>query len=179
MRELVVKARCPLVLDADALTAVARDPAILKKAAFIPVLTPHPGEMARLTGRTTEEIQADRIGAASDFAKKHRCVLVLKGHRTIVAAPDGRLAINTSGNPAMAGGGMGDVLTGMIAGFLAQGIGPYLAACLAVYAHGAAADEAIGGIASRGLLASDLLDEIPGVIGRLEGFDEDEEEEDE
>ena len=177
VRELVLKAKCPLVLDADAVTAVSQDPAILEKAAQIPVLTPHPGEMARLCNRPVSEIQEDRIGTASDFAKKHNCVLVLKGHRTIIAAPDGRVAINTTGNSAMACGGMGDVLTGMIAGFIAQGMGPFVASCLAVYVHGAAADEAIGEVASRGLLASDLLDEIPRVIGRIEGFEEEEEDE--
>ena len=108
---------------------------------------------------------------ASEFSRKHGVTLVLKGHRTIIAAPDGRLAINSTGNPAMACGGMGDTLTGMITGFLGQGFEPFQAACLGVYVHGAAADRRIGNIASRGLLASDLLEEIPHVIGRLEGFE--------
>ena len=96
--------------------------------------------------------------------------LVLKGHRTIIAAPDGKLAINSSGNPAMASGGMGDTLTGMIAGLLGQGFEPFKAACLGVYVHGAAADEHMGKVASRGLLASDVLQKVPQVIGRLEGY---------
>jgi hydroxyethylthiazole kinase-like uncharacterized protein yjeF len=132
------------------------------------VVTPHPGEMARLVNATTKVVQEDRLGTASRFSQEHGVTVVLKGSRTIVAAPDGRVTVNSSGNPAMASGGMGDTLTGMIAGFLAQGFDPFRAACLGVYVHGAAADRKIGNVASRGLLASDLLEEIPHVIGRLE-----------
>ncbi|MCE5244920.1 MAG: NAD(P)H-hydrate dehydratase [Syntrophobacteraceae bacterium] len=170
VKALIERAPCPMVLDADALTIVSDDLDLLGKAQQPLILTPHPGEMARLVHGTVQDVQADRIGAASDFSMRHGVTLVLKGHRTIIAAPDGRLAINSSGNPAMAGGGMGDTLTGMIAGFAAQGAEPFQAACLAVYIHGAAADARIGKIASRGLLASDLLEEIPRAIGRLEGF---------
>jgi len=171
VKALVRQAPCPMVLDADALTILADDLELLRKAPFPLVLTPHPGEMARLIHGSTRTVQEDRLGVALEFSRDHGVTLVLKGHRTIIAAPDGRLAINSSGNPAMASGGMGDTLTGMIAGFLGQGFDPFEAACLGVYVHGAAADRRIGNIASRGLLASDLLEEIPRVIGRIEGFE--------
>jgi NAD(P)H-hydrate epimerase len=126
--------------------------------------------MARLIQDSTKTVQSNRLEVAAAFSRTHGVVLVLKGHRTVVAAPDGRMAINSSGNPAMASGGMGDTLTGMIAGFVSQGYEPFQAACLGVYVHGAAADRSIAGIASRGLLATDVLDEVPCVIGKLEGF---------
>ncbi|HOI96668.1 MAG TPA: NAD(P)H-hydrate dehydratase [Syntrophobacter fumaroxidans] len=165
---LIAHAPCPMVLDADAVTIVSRTPDLLKKARQPLVLTPHPGEMARLIGGTVQTVQENRIEVASEFSRKYGVTLVLKGFRTVVAAPDGRLAVNSSGNPAMAGGGMGDTLTGMIAGFLGQGYEPYRAACLGVYIHGAAADRRFGGVATRGMPASDLLDDVPEVIGRLE-----------
>lgn len=171
VKSILQQAPCPMVLDADALTAISDDPGLLKKCTVPLILTPHPGEMARLIGGSTGTVQEDRIGIAAKFSREHGVTLVLKGYRTIIAAPDGRLAINSSGNPAMAGGGMGDTLTGMIAGLLCQGYEPFEAACLGVYIHGAAADRCIGEVASRGLLASDLLVEIPHVIGLLEGYE--------
>jgi len=174
--DLVTQAPCPLVLDADALTLISRRLEILAAAAHPLIITPHPGEMARLTHTTSAAVQADRIAFAAEFSRAHRTIVVLKGHRTVIAAPDGRLAVNGSGNPAMACGGMGDVLTGMIAGWLAQGYEPFTAACLGVYVHGAAADlragrgslSGLGPGASRGLLAGDLLDAIGPVIADLE-----------
>jgi NAD(P)H-hydrate epimerase len=157
-----------MVLDADALTIIADQLELLKGVKQPLVLTPHPGEMARLIGGSNRQVQNDRLQIASEFSKQHQVTLVLKGHRTIIAAPDGRLAINGSGNPAMASGGMGDTLTGMIAGFLGQGFEPFEAACLGVFVHGAAADRRFAQIASRGLLASQILPEIAPVIGRLE-----------
>ncbi len=165
---LVSQAPCPVVLDADALTLVSRHLDALSRKKVPAVITPHPGEMARLTGLTAKEIQGERLRIAAEFSRRHELTVVLKGHRTVIAAPDGRLAVNGSGNPAMACGGMGDVLTGMIAGWMAQGFEPFAAACLGAYVHGAAADDAVGGRASRGLLATDLLAKIPDVIGRLE-----------
>ena len=100
----------------------------------------HPGEMARLAGLTVAQIQQDRCGVASAFARRHQLVLVLKGARTVIAAPDGRVWLNSTGNAGMASGGMGDVLTGLVAALLAQGLAPFEAAVLAVYLHGAAAD---------------------------------------
>lgn len=168
LKELLLQTPCPLVLDADALTILSSCPDRIRQARSPIVLTPHPGEMARLAGLSTAAIQADRIGSAARFSRDHNVFMVLKGHRTIIAAPDGRLAINGSGNPAMASGGMGDVLTGMIAGWLAQGYEPFDAACLGVFIHGAAADHRFGKTASRGLLAGDLLEAIPEIIGSLE-----------
>lgn len=170
VRTVVERASCPMVLDADALTAIAESPEILKKAHVPLILTPHPGEMARLIQSSPQAVQADRMGIAAEFSSNYGVTLVLKGHRTLVAAPDGRIAINSSGNPSMASGGMGDALTGMIAGFLGQGFDPFRAACLGVYIHGRAADLRMKGIASRGLLASDLLEDVPSVIGSLEGM---------
>jgi NAD(P)H-hydrate epimerase len=166
--ELIRQSPCPMVLDADALTAVAEDLSVLGKSSRPMILTPHPGEMARLIHGSTRDVQEDRLGAASAFSRQYGVVLVLKGHGTVVASPDGALAVNASGTPAMASGGMGDALTGMIAGFLGQGFDPFQAACLGVFVHGAAAVRCIGHVASRGLLASDLLGEVPAVIGDLE-----------
>lgn len=168
VKSLLLKAPCPMVLDADALTAVADHRDLFMEAGQPLVLTPHPGEMARLIHGTTQDVQQNRLDIAAEFSRKYGVTLVLKGHRTVIAAPDGRLAINSSGNPAMASGGMGDTLTGMIAGFLGQGLEPFRAACLGVFVHGAAADRRIAKVVSRGLLASQILDEIPHVIGRLE-----------
>jgi NAD(P)H-hydrate epimerase len=167
---LLPQTTCPVVLDADALTVLADHIELLQKASVPLILTPHPGEMARLIRCSNREVQENRVEIASEFSRTHGLTLVLKGHRTLIASPDGSLAINSSGNPAMASGGMGDALTGMIAGFLAQGFEPFQAACLGVYIHGAAADERFLGVASRGLVASDLLDRVPQVIGRLEGY---------
>ncbi len=103
------------------------------------VLTPHPGEMARLTGLTTQQVQADRIGCAREFAQQYKVIVVLKGSRTVIAAPDGSVYVNPTGNPGMASGGMGDALTGLITGLIAQGIDPLKASLLAVYVHGRSA----------------------------------------
>jgi NAD(P)H-hydrate epimerase len=172
VRELVRKVDCPMVLDADAITALSDDPATLRRASAPLVLTPHPGEMARICHCSVPEIQQNRLEKAAAFSTQYRVVLLLKGRRTIIAGPNGEIAINSTGNPAMGSGGMGDALTGIIAGFLAQGFSPFQAACLGAFVHGAAADRAIAGIASRGLLATDMLAEVPPVIGRLEGFRE-------
>ncbi|SMC17839.1 NAD(P)H-hydrate epimerase [Desulfacinum hydrothermale DSM 13146] len=168
LKDLVAGSTVPLVLDADALTLLARDPSPLQEASAPVILTPHPGEMARLTGLSVPEVQENRLHVATEFSRTHKVIVVLKGHGTLVAAPDGRLAVNTTGTPAMASGGMGDVLTGMIAGFVAQGLDPFRAACLGVYLHGLAAEEATARATSRGLIAMDLLPRIPDLIGQLE-----------
>jgi NAD(P)H-hydrate epimerase len=169
VKELLVKAPCPVLLDADAITAVSEDPAILRKVEIPLVLTPHPGEMARICHCAVSDVQRNRLESASRFSRDYGVVLVLKGYRTIIAAPDGKLAINSTGNPAMASGGTGDTLTGIIAGLLAQGFDPFHAACMGVYVHGAACDRIFGGVSSRGLLATDMLDQVPAVLGFLEG----------
>ncbi|MDD3800866.1 MAG: NAD(P)H-hydrate dehydratase [Desulfuromonas thiophila] len=141
LKRLLGCCHVPLVVDADGLNVLSQRPELLqgsRPAAL--VLTPHPGEMARLTGLTVAQIQQDRCGVASAFARRHQLVLVLKGARTVIAAADGRVWLNGTGNAGMASGGMGDVLTGLVAALLAQGLAPFEAAVLAVYLHGAAAD---------------------------------------
>ncbi len=168
VKNLLLGSPCPIVLDADAITAVSDEPEILRKAKVPLVLTPHPGEMARICRCTVSDIQHNRLESAAKFSRDYGVVLVLKGHRTIVAAPDGRLAINSTGNPAMASGGMGDTLTGIIAGLLAQKFDSFEAACIGVYVHGEACDRLFEGYSSRGLLATDMVEEIPAVLGMLE-----------
>jgi NAD(P)H-hydrate epimerase len=123
--------------------------------------------MARLTNQSTSEIQGDRIGVARQFAAEWKAHVVLKGARTVIARPDGRVHINPTGNPGMASGGMGDVLTGVIAGLVVQGCPPDSAARAGVYLHGAAADRVAGEIGPYGYLASDVMGALPGEIDRI------------
>jgi NAD(P)H-hydrate epimerase len=157
---LLCATRMPAVIDADALNILAAHPDLLAKHARrrALVLTPHPGEMARLAGITTAEVQANRLDVARQFAQRLRVTLVLKGARTLIAHPDGRVAVNTSGNPAMAKGGSGDLLAGLIAGLLAQyPQNPEQAVEGAVYLHGLAADFAVRRRDEHTLLATDTL----------------------
>jgi hydroxyethylthiazole kinase-like uncharacterized protein yjeF len=167
VRDLVVQARCPLVLDADALNALAGTPHLLTRLGPSRVLTPHPGEMARLVDRTTAEVQANRHEVAALAAREWRAVVVLKGARTLVAAPDGRLSEDPHEVPALATGGTGDVLAGLIAGLLAQGLEPFVAAVTGVYVHGEAGRRLQGRIGPAGVLASELLPELPLVMRTL------------
>lgn len=155
----------PCVIDADALNALTDHTALLRTCRSTPILTPHPGEMARLMGNmSAQDINADRLAIAKDFAQAYSCILVLKGARTIVAGPDGQTAICPTGNPGMATAGMGDVLTGMIAGLLAQGLIPWDAARIGVFLHGLAGDLAAQTFGQAGLIARDLLNCIPQAI---------------
>jgi NAD(P)H-hydrate epimerase len=164
--ELLPEITIPMVLDADALNCLAHRPDILKTPKAPVVLTPHPGEMARLTGTDTQVIQRDRVTAARNFAEAHHCHVVLKGAGTVVAHPDGTVFINPTGNAGMAAGGMGDVLTGLIAGLITQGA-PVEAACHAgVYLHGAAADT-LAKKTPRGFLAGEVGSQIPAEIRTL------------
>jgi NAD(P)H-hydrate epimerase len=170
IREIVCTATLPLALDADALNALGGDMSPLKKSASPAlILTPHPGEMARLCGATVAEIESDRLEAARSFAVANKCYLLLKGAGTVVAAPDGRLAINTSGNPGMASGGMGDVLTGVITALLGQGYEPFAACCLGAFCHGLAADLAAAAKGETGLIATDVQEMLPYTFKRLAG----------
>lgn len=156
----------PMVIDADGLNNLAGHVGGLKMRKNATVLTPHPGEMARLTGLSTLEVQRNRLAAARRLAEETRTHVVLKGARTVVAEPDGRAWINPTGNPGMATGGMGDVLTGLIAGYLAQGL-PASEACRAgVYLHGLAAD-IMALKTSRGFLATEVMDMVPRAIQRV------------
>jgi len=152
------------VIDADALNILARTPemiASLAKGRSI-VLTPHPGEMARLTGMKVAHIQANRVETARTFAERYGVTLVLKGARTLIAHPDGRIAVNTSGNPGMAKGGSGDLLTGFIAGMMAQfPADAQRAVEAAVYLHGLSADLAVRAADEHTLLATDCLAFLP------------------
>jgi hydroxyethylthiazole kinase-like uncharacterized protein yjeF len=166
VRRVIAASGVPMVIDADGLNALAGDLDALAKAPAPAILTPHPGEMARLTGQSVMEIQKNRVHAARRLSETTGAVVVLKGARTVIAKPDGRVAINPTGNPGMASGGMGDVLTGVIAGLLAQGFSPFDAACAGVYVHGAAADT----LASKtpvGYLATDVLHAIPAAMGQI------------
>jgi hydroxyethylthiazole kinase-like uncharacterized protein yjeF len=164
---VVRRCRAPLVLDADGLNAVA-ETGFLRTRAGPTVITPHPGEMARLLGTDTAHVQADRLGVARSFAQAEKVVVVLKGARTIVASPDGGAAISPTGNPGMASGGTGDVLAGVIGALLGQGLTPFDAAVLGVFAHGAAGDAVAARQGEVGLVASDLLAELPPTLARLQ-----------
>ncbi len=167
VHHVVRSARVPLVLDADGLNLVAGT-ACLRERPAATVVTPHPGEMARLLGCSTGEVQADRIAAARRFAAEHWAVTVLKGARTVIADPGGAIAICPTGNPGMASGGMGDVLAGIVGGLLSQRLDPFAAACFGVFAHGAAADAVVARRGEVGLIAGDLLGELPPTIARLQ-----------
>jgi NAD(P)H-hydrate epimerase len=147
----------PVVLDADALKSAPQFP-----AGAVRVLTPHPGEMARLTGMSTAEVQADRVGTARTFAARHGVIVVLKGQRTLIAYPDGRVCVNPTGTPAMGTGGTGDILTGMIAGMIAQFPEvPRRAVMAAVYLHGLAGEIGAREVGEKSLIATDLLRFLP------------------
>jgi NAD(P)H-hydrate epimerase len=175
VRLLVDRATVPLVLDADALTVLADDPSVLmgKEEREI-IITPHPGEMARLTGASIEEVQTSRLQIASEFASSRRLYVVLKGHRTIVATPDGHVFINPTGNPGMASGGTGDVLAGMIAAWLAQLLDAEAACRLAVFLHGAAGDLAAMHEGEVSTTASDLAACLGEALRRLTADETDE-----
>jgi NAD(P)H-hydrate epimerase len=160
---LLAQSTKPLVLDADGLNALQQAPGLLRRPAGALVITPHPGEFARLVNKTVPEVQAQRQDLAVRFAADHQLVLVLKGHQTIVT--DGRrLYVNQTGNPGMATGGTGDVLTGLIAALIGQDLEPFAAAQLGVHWHGLAGDLARDELGEVSLIASDLLDYLPKVI---------------
>jgi NAD(P)H-hydrate epimerase len=151
----------PMVIDADGLNCLAQDAEALKGRHCDPVLTPHPGEMARLLGTTSAEVQSNRIGAAKEAASRFGSVIVLKGTRTVIADPSGRAFINPTGNSGMASGGTGDVLAGAIGGLLAQGLSPLDAAVCGVYIHGRAGDIAAETLGEAGMIAGDVLRALP------------------
>ncbi len=164
IRALVPALQVPMVIDADGLNALAGAPGILRKAKAPVIVTPHPGEMARLLNCSASDVQKDRIGIASVFAGKYRVTAVLKGAGTIVASPGGRVFVNSTGNPGMATAGTGDALTGMIASLLGQGHPAEQAACLGVYLHGLAGDLAAAEKGEAGMIAGDLIEKIPAAI---------------
>ena len=158
-RRLTKRIDAPLVLDADGINAFAGHiDGLDSRQGRLTVLTPHLGEFARLLGR---EIGEDKAQEAQNFARAHGCFLVLKGHRTLVACPDGEIYVNQTGNPGMATGGSGDVLSGMMASLLAQGLEPKTAILAAVYLHGLAGDLAAEALGEYALTAADLIDYLP------------------
>lgn len=161
VRSLIAEETLPMVIDADGINAIAGDLSVLRKKRAPVILTPHPGEMGRLLGKPAGLVQKERFDAAADFAEKWELFVVLKGAHTIIAAPDRSLWVNRTGNPGMATAGIGDALTGMIGGFLAQGMGPKEAATLGIYLHGLAGDLAAAERGEAGLITSDLIDKIP------------------
>lgn len=167
---LLERAGVPVVLDADAINAFAGDPERLAGRDGVDVIiTPHPGEMARLVGTTTEDVQRDRLGHARDFAAAHRLHVVLKGHRTVIAGPDGRTFVNLTGNAGMATGGTGDLLTGMIAAWFAQLLDAEAACKLSVYLHGSAGDHAEEDEGQIALMATDVAARLGTAIQELGG----------
>ena len=170
VRQLLPRLVKPCVVDADGLNAIADDTSVLSRLAGKFVITPHPGEMARLIKLSAKDVGRDRERIASEFAKKYGVVVALKGHKSVVANIDGEVYINETGNPAMASGGMGDVLTGMIAALLAQGLSIFDAARLGVYLHGLAGDLAEKEIGSVGLIATDLVYKIPHAVSQYQAY---------
>jgi NAD(P)H-hydrate epimerase len=164
---LVKNLDIPLILDADALTALATQPKLLPAGNPALILTPHPGEMARLVGTTVKEVQGDRIGMSRNFSHAWNAFLVLKGHRTLIATPRQEIFINPTGNPGMATGGTGDVLTGMIGGLISQGGDIPGSLRAAVYLHGEAGDRAAREKGERSLVATDLLEQISPLLQPL------------
>jgi NAD(P)H-hydrate epimerase len=161
LRWLLRNLATPWVIDADGLNNLALEIDRLKQAKTAPVLTPHPGEMARLTGKSTAEVNRDRVEIARSFALEHRCHAILKGARTVIATASGKVFINPTGNPGMASGGMGDALAGILAALLAQGLAPEDAMKLGVYLHGLVGDRVAASKGVIGLIASDIIEGLP------------------
>ncbi len=162
--ELIRESSIPIVIDADGINSLVGETDILKEARSPCILTPHPGEMARLISSTPDDVQSRRIDVAKEFALEHRVYLVLKGARTVIADPEGTIYINTTGNPGMATAGTGDVLTGVIAGLLCQGYSALQATIVGVYIHGKAGDAVADEKGVRGMIAGDIMERIPYVV---------------
>jgi hydroxyethylthiazole kinase-like uncharacterized protein yjeF len=167
LRWLLRHLSIPWVIDADGLNNLALDLDRLRKARTAPILTPHPGEMGRLIGKDAASVNKDRIGVARTFAIEHRCYVVLKGARTVLATPAGKISINPTGNPGMASAGMGDVLAGILTALLAQSLSPEEAMKLAVYLHGFVADRIAAERGMLGMIASDIIDGLPAGLHSL------------
>lgn len=165
--ELLASYEGATVLDADALNAIAGKPGLLAAARGPTVVTPHPGEMGRLLGKSIADVQANRFSAAADFACTERTVVVLKGAKTVVASPEGELAVVPTGNPGLAHGGTGDVLCGLIGGLLAQGLPAFAAACAGAYLHGLSGDRLTASLGQRGLTAGEVADHLGALWAEL------------
>lgn len=157
MENVIRRAKCPVIIDADGINAVSRNIHVLKEASCPVILTPHLGEMARLTGISVDRLREDSFSIAVSFAAEHGVTLVLKGPKTLTVSPDGQIYVNTTGNPGLAKAGSGDVLAGMIGAFAAQGVPPLQAAACGVFLHGLAADRTAARLSQYAMLPSDLL----------------------
>jgi ADP-dependent NAD(P)H-hydrate dehydratase / NAD(P)H-hydrate epimerase len=164
VREIALECNLPMVIDADGLNALADEPGVLEKLDAGKILTPHPGEMGRLTGIKGSDIQLDRTGTAARFAERYKCCLVLKGARTLITGSADRTYVNPTGNPALSSGGSGDVLTGIISGLLTRGMPVIRAATAGVCLHGLAGDLLAEKMGEAGALAGDLPDVIPWLM---------------
>jgi hydroxyethylthiazole kinase-like uncharacterized protein yjeF len=167
VRKIVADAECTIILDADGINAFEGHIDLLRTSKAELILTPHPGEMSRLCGKTISQVQSSRLDTAREFAVQNGVTLVLKGANTIVAAKDGRAFINPTGNPGMAKGGSGDILAGMTAAFAAQGISPEKSACCGVFIHGSAGDNAAEKYSQYGMIPTDMLREIPQIFREM------------
>lgn len=169
VKEIIKNSDIPIVLDADGLNCISNESHILKANRTPIIVTPHPGELARFLGIEIKKLQERRVYYSEITAKEYNVVVVLKGNKTVVASPKEGIYINDTGNPGMATAGSGDVLTGMVASFLGQGIDPFPAAKLGVHLHGMAGDISRDRLGEYGMIASDIIHDIPGAIKKY-GF---------
>lgn len=167
VKAVITNCTKPLVIDADALNCICNEPEILKSLKAPAIITPHPGEMARLINSTPREVNSDRENTAINFAKRYGVITVLKGAGTIIASPDGKVYINHTGNSGMATGGSGDVLAGIIGSMLAQGATPFKAAAAGVFLHGTAGDIAAEKLGKISMLPTDMTELLPDAFQRL------------
>lgn len=169
IERVIEDVKIPGVIDADGLNMLSENIELLHRSKCTMVVTPHPGEMARLIGKDISTVQSDRIGCAREFSTKYKVVTVLKGANTVIGSPEGEIFINSTGNPGMAKGGSGDVLTGMIASFMAQGMEPIDAAVAGVYIHGLSGDIASASLGQYGMKAGDIIECIPQALMDVSG----------
>ena len=160
LKKVLRTGKCPVVIDADGINCLKDNIYELEDKDRPLILTPHPGELARLLDLTAEQVQKDRINIARSFAEKTGAVILLKGVNTVIASPEGRIYVNPTGNTALAKAGTGDVLTGLIGGLLAQGISPFDAAVLGAYLHGLSADILVKSAAPASITAGDVADAL-------------------
>lgn len=164
VKEIIINSNCPIVIDADGINCLSKNIEILKESKAPIIITPHPGEMARLLNKNINEIEEKRKYYAKYISDKYNIFTVLKGHKTIVTSPNGEIYINNTGNPGMATAGSGDVLTGIITSLIGQGLEIFNGTKLGVYLHGLAGDIARDKIGEYGIIASDIVESIPYAI---------------
>jgi NAD(P)H-hydrate epimerase len=164
VRGLIPRVRVPMVIDADALNALAESPSVLLESKAEVIITPHPGELGRLLGLTAADVQARRIELSREFSRKYGVLVILKGAHTVIASPAGEVFVNSTGNPGMAAGGMGDVLTGIVASFIAQGRSMLDSAVMGTFLHGRAGDLAAFRVGDWGYLAGEVADLVPSAV---------------